>query len=104
MQVGTYDYAGCMTVPRLLHLDGDRLVQCPAPELLALRQGEAWQASHVQLGGPQASLPVPGLVNSRCLDIEVRSYTRFYRCCVYFVRVFCWVLLDCWCSALHLSF
>ncbi|WIA41557.1 hypothetical protein OEZ86_008923 [Tetradesmus obliquus] len=69
--VGTYDYAGCMTVPRLLHLDGDRLVQLPAPELLSLRQGEAWQASHVQLGGPQASLPVPGLVGSRCLDIEV---------------------------------
>ncbi|KAF6258531.1 hypothetical protein COO60DRAFT_1107801 [Scenedesmus sp. NREL 46B-D3] len=68
--VGTYDYAGCMTVPRLLHLDGDRLMQCPAPELLSLRQGEAWQASHVQLGGPQASLPVPGLVSSRCLDIE----------------------------------
>jgi sucrose-6-phosphate hydrolase SacC (GH32 family) len=63
-----------MTVPRLLHLDGDRLVQLPAPEVLSLRQGEAWQASHVQLGGPQASLPVPGLVGSRCLDIEVRLY------------------------------
>jgi hypothetical protein len=30
-QVGTYDYAGCMTLPCLLHLVGDKLVQWPAP-------------------------------------------------------------------------
>jgi hypothetical protein len=70
LQVGTYDYAGCMTVPRLLHLDGDRLHQSPAPELLALRRGESWQCGHISLG-PETSVAVPGVVGSNFLDIEV---------------------------------
>lgn len=70
LQVGTYDYAGCMTVPRLLHLDHDRLHQSPAPELLSLRRGESWQATHVQLS-TAASLTLPGVVGSSRLDIEV---------------------------------
>jgi hypothetical protein len=60
-----------MTVPRLLHLDNDRLHQSPAPELLSLRRGEAWQCAHVALA-PEASLPLPGVVRSSALDIEVR--------------------------------
>jgi len=69
--VGTYDYAGCMTVPRLLHLDGDRLHQSPAPELLCLRQGESWHCQDVILE-PKAALAVPpGVVGSNFVDIEV---------------------------------
>lgn len=75
MQVGTYDYAGCMTVPRLLHLDNDRLHQSPAPELLSLRRGESWQCGHVTLG-PESTLAVPGVVGSNFLDIEVRVAER----------------------------
>lgn len=59
-----------MTVPRLLHLDGDRLHQSPAPELLSLRRGESWQCGHVPLG-PESTLAVPGVVGSSFLDIEV---------------------------------
>lgn len=72
LQVGTYDYAGCMTVPRLLHLDHDRLHQSPAPELLTLRRGEAWHCSHETLA-PETSVAMPGVVNSNFLDIEVGS-------------------------------
>jgi sucrose-6-phosphate hydrolase SacC (GH32 family) len=32
------DYAGCMTVPRLLHLDGDRLVQLRLPSKLSSKR------------------------------------------------------------------
>jgi sucrose-6-phosphate hydrolase SacC (GH32 family) len=73
LQVGTYDYAGCMTVPRLLHLDHDRLYQSPAPELLSLRRGESWQCGHVTLG-PESTLAVPGVVGSNFLDIEVSCW------------------------------
>jgi hypothetical protein len=74
-----------MTVPRLMHLDHDRLHQSPAPELLSLRRGEAWQCGHVALG-PDASLPLPGVVGSACLDIEVHdgstcSLAQLLGCC-----------------------
>jgi hypothetical protein len=59
-----------MTVPRLLHLDHDRLHQCPAPELLVLRRGETWQCAHEVLS-QGASLSLPGVVGPHCLDIEV---------------------------------
>lgn len=80
VQVGTYDYAGCMTVPRLLHLDGDRLHQSPAPELLELRRGESWQCGHVTLG-PESTLAVPGVVGSNFLDIEVSKYIKRSHLC-----------------------
>lgn len=60
-----------MTVPRLMFLEGDRLVQCPAPEILSLRQGKPWEVDRITLGGPHASLPVPGQMGSSYLDIEV---------------------------------
>ncbi|KAF8056761.1 hypothetical protein HT031_006259 [Scenedesmus sp. PABB004] len=76
--VGSYDYAGCMSVPRLLHLDGDRLHQSPAPELLQLRRGEAWCACGTALS-PDASLPLPGLVHGGRLDIELAPGRRGWR-------------------------
>ena len=32
-KVGSYDYSGCMTVTRLLHIKDNRLVQLPVPEV-----------------------------------------------------------------------
>ncbi len=32
-KVGSYDYAGCLSVPRIMYLRGDRLHQEPAPEV-----------------------------------------------------------------------
>lgn len=61
-----------MTVPRLLHLDHDRLHQSPAPELLSLRKGESWQATHVRLSAAE-TLTLPGVVGTSRLDIEVSS-------------------------------
>lgn len=41
-RVGSYDYSGCLSLPRVLCIRGDTLVQEPAPEVVALRQGESW--------------------------------------------------------------
>lgn len=48
-KVGSYDYAGCLTVPRVLHLRGDHLHQSPAPEVDLLRSGESWFATNIKL-------------------------------------------------------
>jgi hypothetical protein len=70
-QVGTYDYAGCMGVPRLLYLDPDteRLWQLPVPEISRLRAGEAWHASELQLS-PDAPLPLPSVAGAH-LDLAL---------------------------------
>ena len=47
---GSYDYSGCMTVPRLLYLEDERLIQVLHPAALRLKQ-----ARH-------------GLVDSRCIS------------------------------------
>lgn len=52
-KVGSYDYAGCMCVPRLIYKKGDRLFQEPAPEMAGLRRGEAWQAKSFELESAQ---------------------------------------------------
>ena len=39
--VGSYDYAGCLSVPRLLSLRGGRLFQEPLPEVALLRDSAA---------------------------------------------------------------
>ena len=41
-RVGSYDYSGCLSLPRVLSIRGDTLVQEPAPEVATLRQGESW--------------------------------------------------------------
>ncbi|KAI8462969.1 MAG: glycosyl hydrolase [Monoraphidium minutum] len=67
--VGTYDYAGCMGVPRLLYLDADsdRLLQFPAPEVERLRRGASWRASEISLSAG-APLPLPGVAGPH-LDV-----------------------------------
>lgn len=69
LQVGTYDYAGCLTLPRLLYLDYDRLWQEPVPELVSLRSGEAWHDSDLMLA-PDQPVALPQ-VGGSFLDLEV---------------------------------
>jgi len=98
--VGAYDYAGCMTVPRLLTLappppppphggsgaddggftaasahaagGGWRLHQEPLPELARLRAapGPAWAAAAVHLP-PNAPVALPHSVRGPHLDLEL---------------------------------
>lgn len=49
-KVGSYAYAGCLTLPRILHVSEEgRLIQAPIPELERLRSKRAFQAQHVTL-------------------------------------------------------
>ncbi|KAK9839842.1 hypothetical protein WJX81_005428 [Elliptochloris bilobata] len=50
-----FDYAGCLSLPRVLTLQGARLHQAPAPELAGLRQGKAFQSQHMELKAEQAT-------------------------------------------------
>ena len=58
--MGSYDYAGCMSLPRLIYLRGDRLIQEPVPEVAALRLGSPWQADNLTIF-PEESLPLEGI-------------------------------------------
>jgi sucrose-6-phosphate hydrolase SacC (GH32 family) len=49
-KVGSYAYAGCLTLPRILHVSEEgRLIQAPIPELERLRSKRAFHAQHVTL-------------------------------------------------------
>ena len=67
--MGSYDYAGCLSVPRLLHLRGDRLIQEPVPEVSNLRRGQCWKTRHLSIQEEEMT-PLEGLRGSS-LDIEV---------------------------------
>jgi hypothetical protein len=69
MQVGTYDYAGCMGVPRLLYLNYDSLWQEPVPELKALRLAEDWHETELPLL-PSEPVALPR-VWGNFLDLEL---------------------------------
>ncbi|KFM23987.1 Beta-fructofuranosidase, insoluble isoenzyme CWINV6 [Auxenochlorella protothecoides] len=67
-RVGSYDYAGCLTLPRELHATPDgRLVQAPLPEVGRLRQGGGHAVRDVVLP-PTKATPLEG-VEGDCLDI-----------------------------------
>lgn len=68
-KVGSYDYAGCLSVPRILTLRGDSLHQEPVPEVAKLRRGQSWKARHVTIE-EEEMVPLEGLRGSS-LDIEV---------------------------------
>ena len=68
-QVGTYDYAGCMGVPRLLYVNYDSLWQEPVPELKALRMPEDWHETELPLL-PSEPLALPR-VWGNFLDLEL---------------------------------
>jgi sucrose-6-phosphate hydrolase SacC (GH32 family) len=68
-KMGTYSYAGCLSLPRVLHAtDEGRLVQAPAPEVVALRKGREFHAHQVALY-PESMLPIQRVSGDR-LDIE----------------------------------
>lgn len=67
--MGSYDYAGCLSVPRILSLRGDRLIQEPVPEVTNLRRGRCWKARHEAIE-PEDIKPLVGLRGSS-LDIEL---------------------------------
>ncbi|GIL47605.1 hypothetical protein Vafri_4389, partial [Volvox africanus] len=89
-KVGTYDYAGCLSMPRVLYLEVDEqpvsnsggggnaglgrpavhLVQRPPPEIVNLRlPGSEWVAAGLLLE-PGSTLPVP-LVSGHHLELEL---------------------------------
>ncbi|KAL3140314.1 hypothetical protein ABBQ38_004579 [Trebouxia sp. C0009 RCD-2024] len=68
-KVGSYDYAGCLSVPRILSMRGDRLIQEPVPEVSNLRRGRCWKARHEAIE-PEEIKPLVGLRGSS-LDIEL---------------------------------
>ncbi|KAK9821729.1 hypothetical protein WJX81_006531 [Elliptochloris bilobata] len=68
-KVGTYEYAGCLTVPRVLYLRSNALIQEPVEEVLQLRRGECWRASGLQVY-PEASTPLEGVAGS-ALDVTL---------------------------------
>jgi sucrose-6-phosphate hydrolase SacC (GH32 family) len=68
-KVGSYAYAGCLSLPRVLHVtDEGRLVQAPAPEVASLREGRAFHARGLAVP-PDAVVPVAAVSGQR-LDIE----------------------------------
>lgn len=73
-KVGSYDYAGCMSVPRILYLKGNRLIQEPAPEVAGLRRGKAWQATNLRIF-QEESMPLEG-ISGPALEIQA----TFERC------------------------
>lgn len=46
---GNKDYAGCMSVPRVMYLHKDHLHQQPIPELEQLHLGKGWEVQNTQL-------------------------------------------------------
>lgn len=47
---GTHDYAGCISLPRLLHITPDgHLHQQPLPKLTSLRSGPACTEAEIQV-------------------------------------------------------
>lgn len=68
-RMGTYDYSGCLSLPRMLRLRGDTLVQEPAPEVTKLRKEECWRASDLTVS-PEKGTPVD-VVGGQAVEIEL---------------------------------
>jgi len=68
--VGSYDYAGCMAVPRLLtRTPAGRLHQEPLPEVSNLRTSVSWAAQGVRIA-PEVATPVERVASPR-LDLTL---------------------------------
>lgn len=69
-KVGSYAYAGCLTLPRVLHVTSEgRLIQAPIPEVDKLRKKERSFAVHRVSIHPEATYPIKH-VRSERLDIQ----------------------------------
>lgn len=65
-----FDYSGCLSLPRVLTLRGDRLHQAPAPELSGLRApSTVWQSKETLVVTPEAAFPVP--VGGPALSVDI---------------------------------
>ncbi|KAK9813362.1 hypothetical protein WJX73_002296 [Symbiochloris irregularis] len=69
-KVGSYDYAGCLGVPRVMHLRGDRLIQEPAPEVDRLRCGHCLSRSHL-IVRPDRSTPLAACGDGLAIDLTL---------------------------------
>lgn len=67
--MGTYDYAGCLSVPRVLSARKGKLYQEPSPEVGLMRNGKVWKNADLVVS-PENSLPLPG-VSTLSLDLEI---------------------------------
>ena len=69
-KVGSYAYAGCLTLPRVLHVTNEgRLIQAPIPEVNALRTKERKFAAQRVVLHPETTYPIK-YVRSERLDIQ----------------------------------
>eukprot|EP00803_Ostreobium_quekettii_P007954 evm.model.scf_929.2 EVM.evm.TU.scf_929.2 scf_929:6204-10003(+) len=68
-KVGSYDYAGCLSVPRVLSIKGNKLMQEPADQIAGLRNGASWHDSGVTLY-PEEPSPLPG-ISGEALDLDI---------------------------------
>lgn len=69
-KVGSYAYAGCLTLPRVLHVTSEgRMIQAPIPEVDKLRKKERSFAAHRVSLHPEATYPIER-VRSERLDIQ----------------------------------
>eukprot|EP00803_Ostreobium_quekettii_P007372 evm.model.scf_89.9 EVM.evm.TU.scf_89.9 scf_89:38243-42484(-) len=68
-KVNAYDYSGCLSLPRVLSIKGDKLMQEPAEEILALRHGASWHDTGVTLYAEEPT-PLPG-ISGQALDLNV---------------------------------
>ncbi|KAL4420475.1 hypothetical protein ABPG75_010131 [Micractinium tetrahymenae] len=70
-KMGSYNYAGCLTLPRELHCTEDgRLVQAPIPELVQLRQGAPYQQHGVRVPAEEC-IALKCAPAAPALDIEL---------------------------------
>eukprot|EP01026_Neomeris_dumetosa_P059679 TRINITY_DN5578_c0_g2_i1.p2 TRINITY_DN5578_c0_g2~~TRINITY_DN5578_c0_g2_i1.p2 ORF type:complete len:297 (+),score=49.88 TRINITY_DN5578_c0_g2_i1:37-891(+) len=68
-KVGVYEYAGCLSTPRVLMQRDNRLIQEPVPEVEELRQGASWHATNLKVF---EDAPVPfRVVGGLALDLEI---------------------------------
>lgn len=73
-KVGVYNYSGCLTIPRVLYIRGERLIQEPLPEISKLRTGQGCHYMHLDLE-EGASTPISGVAGPT-LDV-VCTFDRF---------------------------
>lgn len=68
--VGAYNYSGCLSVPRRLSRNKDKLFQEPAEQINQLRSEAKWRRENLPVS-PDESIAIEG-TRSQALDIEVK--------------------------------
>lgn len=68
-KVGSYEYSGCLSLPRVLSLKGSKLMQQPACEVDSMRSGAVWHDADLLLY-PEEPTPLPR-VGGEALDLSI---------------------------------